>query len=212
MDLPENIRSFLTLVRDNYTSLSEGVKAKVGEFLGRLPEFLGGGQEPPQVPTTPTIPDTARLLWQLAGRAPSAFVNYVRQYPDASLEPFKEGQPLVNLIEALEGEMPKAQPDQMGGIPKAWLQSSNVYGFKYDPSSKKLFVRFHSKNKDAGPVYQYDGIPSEVFDMIRNGAVSAKTEGRNSYGRWWKGKNPSLGATVSALLKNGPFPYKKLGG
>lgn len=211
-EVAQVIADFLGVVRTNYASLSDSVKRRVGSFLSSVSGLLGGDE--PQAPPDAPIPNTARLLWQLAGRSPSAFVKYVAQYPDAALRPYlQDRNRLVSLVEELEAEMPKEAPEQMGGIPKAWLESSNVYGYRYDPANQRLLVRFHpSKQGGSGPVYEYTGVPKEVYDIIRNGAIPAKTDGSNRHGTWWKGKNPSLGAAVNALLSQGPFPYRKLSG
>jgi len=209
-ELKQSISQLASYMAANYANLSSAVKTKAAEVLNAL--MNRAAQEEGDVPSDQPVPDTAKLLWELAGRGPSAFVKYMRQFPDPALEPYLKGQPLVSLIERLEQEMPKGEPQEAGGIPKAWLQSSNVYGFKYDPKSQRMFVRFHGEDRDAGPVYQYDSVPPEVAEIIRMGAVPAKTDGSNKYGSWWKNKQPSLGAAVNALLAKGPFPYKKLGG
>ena len=97
------------------------------------------------------------------------------------------------------------------GIPRADLQSSNVYGYKYDPRTKKMLVKFQgNKGLGQGPVYEYDNIPPQVFKMIRSSAIPAKTTGQNKWGKFWKNKSPSLGASVSALLVKGGFPYQRI--
>ena len=54
--------------------------------------------------------------------------------------------------------------------------SSNINSFKYDPASKKLFVKFMGKDSaNAGPVYGYDGVPPFIYDVFRRGAVAPKT-------------------------------------
>lgn len=46
--------------------------------------------------------------------------------------------------------------------------------------------------------------------FFSNGAVPAKTSGQNEHGRWWVGKNPSLGAAFSALIRQGGYQYERL--
>lgn len=92
------------------------------------------------------------------------------------------------------------------------MDSSNVYGFGYDPKNERLLVKFNGKDqRDDGPVYGYDKVPKVIFDLFQQGAVPARTDGSNRWGRWWRGKVPSLGASLYTLIKNGPYPYQRLG-
>jgi hypothetical protein len=91
------------------------------------------------------------------------------------------------------------------------MPSSNVDGFAYDENNGKLYVRFLGKHPNRnGPIYSYDGVPPSMFELLRKGAVPARTDGQNKWGKWWKGKAPSLGASVYTLLKQGGFPYQKV--
>lgn len=89
--------------------------------------------------------------------------------------------------------------------------SSNVHSFGYDPKNQKLYVKFQGTYpQQNGSVYSYQGVPKQVFDAFRKGSVPAKTKGHNAWGEWWVGKSPSLGAALSALIKNGGYNYAKL--
>lgn len=90
-------------------------------------------------------------------------------------------------------------------------QSSNVNSFSYDPDDGKLYVKFQGDYPmQNGPVYEYEGVPEVIFNIFQKGAVSAKTTGQNKWGKWWEGKNPSLGASMYELIKLGGYPYKKV--
>lgn len=89
--------------------------------------------------------------------------------------------------------------------------SSNVNAFKYDPRSKRLFVKFHGQDSsDGGPTYLYNNIPKNIYDVFAKGGVSPKTSGQNQYHRWIKGVTPSLGAALNALIKEGGYPYQRI--
>ena len=91
------------------------------------------------------------------------------------------------------------------------IPSSNVHSFGYDPKSKNLYVKFQGTYPEQnGPVYSYSGVPQAIFDMFRTGSIPAKTNGHNAWGEWWVGNSPSLGASLSALIKNGGYPYQRL--
>ena len=118
---------------------------------------------------------------------------------------------LMGRIEALRGQggqVPAGPtPEQIhpGG------PSSNVEGFAYDPKTNKLLVRFLGKHPNRnGPIYGYDKVPPEIFDLLRKGAVPARTDGKNKWGKWWKGKVPSFGASVFTLIKNGGYNYRRM--
>ncbi len=91
------------------------------------------------------------------------------------------------------------------------MPSSNVEGSAYDDKSGKLYVRFVGKHPNRnGPIYEYEGVPKVIFNLFRQGAVPARTDGRNKWGEWWKGKVPSMGASVYTLLRLGGYPYQKV--
>lgn len=90
-------------------------------------------------------------------------------------------------------------------IEPAPFQSSNIEGFNYDYDNGKLLVKFQGDG-----VYGYENVPKFIYDVFRKGAVPAKTTGQNQYGRWWRGKTPSLGAAFYALIRQGNYPYQKL--
>lgn len=61
-----------------------------------------------------------------------------------------------------------------------------------------------------GPVYGYEGVPKQIFNLFQKGAIPATTDGSNKWGSWWKGKTPSLGASLNALIKQGGYSYQRL--
>ncbi len=91
------------------------------------------------------------------------------------------------------------------------MASSNVHSFGYDPENQRLLVKFQGDYpEENGPVYGYGGVPEVIFDLFRKGAIPARTDGKNKWGSWWKGKVPSLGASLYTLIKEGGYPYQKL--
>ena len=89
--------------------------------------------------------------------------------------------------------------------------SSNVHSFAYDPENQTLFVRFQGEYpRQDGPVYEYEGVPEDIFNMFQRGAIPARTNGRNRWGEWWIGKTPSLGASLNALIKTAGYPYQRV--
>jgi len=111
-----------------------------------------------------------------------------------------------NPVETLSPQVGK-QPQLTQGMP-----SSNVESFGYDDKTGRLLVRFLGEypNKE-GPIYGYEGVPKQIFDLFQKGAVPARTDGKNKWGKWWKGKVPSLGASLYTLINKGGYPYKRLG-
>lgn len=148
----------------------------------------------------------AQLMWILAGQKVDAFVNYLATYPDPELRALLNNRDqLDHTIHQLHAMMPSGEQPSQGGIPHADINSSNIYGFRYDPKTGKLLVRFQG-----GSVYGYDGVPGNVFKAFQNGAIPAKTNGRNRWGVWWRGKMPSLGASFYELIRQGGYPYRRL--
>jgi hypothetical protein len=91
------------------------------------------------------------------------------------------------------------------------MASSNVEGFAYDPKTNRMMVRFLGKHPNRnGPIYAYENVPPVIFELFRKGAVPARTDGQNKWGKWWKGKTPSMGASLFTLIKNGGYSYQRL--
>jgi len=53
-------------------------------------------------------------------------------------------------------------------------------------------------------------VPPQVFNQFQQGSIPAKTEGENNYGMWWRGKQPSLGASLYELIKQQNYPYQRI--
>lgn len=152
------------------------------------------------------VPRGADLLWILSGGEPDAFVSYLKTIPDPELNQLlNHPQALQEIIGKLQTQVTLPAGQVAQGVPKADLNSSNVYGYQYNPRSKMLRVRFNS-----GSVYEYDGVPPQIFKVFQAGAVPARTDGQNKWGKWWKGKIPSLGAAFYHLIRSRDYPYKKV--
>lgn len=120
---------------------------------------------------------------------------------------------LAQELDYLTGRIDELSASQGPTIPPLTdsMPSSNISAFAYDPKNQRMFVRFLGKYPNRqGSVYSYEGVPPSIFNIFRSGAVPAKTDGRNRWGRWWKGKSPSMGASMNVLLKQGGFPYARM--
>lgn len=119
---------------------------------------------------------------------------------------------LTTRIDELRGStdqippIPPAEPDLNPAMP-----SSNIGAFGYDEENGRLLVQFLGKHPDRnGPIYAYGGVPKQIFDLFQKGAIPARTNGRNRWGKWWKGKVPSMGASMYTLIKEAGYPYERL--
>ncbi len=117
---------------------------------------------------------------------------------------------IFDRIQQLESEQgppsaptPPLEPNPIG--------SSNVNSFGYDEKTGRLMVKFQGDYpQQNGPVYAYEGVPKAIFELFKRGAVPARTDGKNAWGKWWKGKVPSLGASMFTLIKGGGYPYQRM--
>lgn len=161
----------------------------------------------PEVQTMAIPSDEAQLLWILSGQQEQAFISYLRTFGSpTSTALLNNPLELSRVMEQLEQLMPSGQPPQvLDGIPHADLQSSNVWGIAYDPKTSKMKVRFQG-----GSVYEYDGVPANIYRAVIKGNASAKTEGHNQWGAWWKFKQPSAGAAMHQYVKSAGFPYRRI--
>jgi len=201
-ELKNFVRKIMATPKEVLNSYTPEQKARIKDFLEKARTKL----------QTTEIPQGAEYLYALAGGNLNAFRNYASQFPNAAFNAMaRNPASLANIYNQLHNRITMPQGEVSDGIPKAELQSSNVYGYQYDPRSQSLRVKFNGKDVQGdGPIYQYDGVPPFVFKMIASGAIPAKTTGRNKYGMWWQGKSPSLGSSVNELLKIAGFPYQRL--
>ncbi len=163
-------------------------------------------EQPPTPPTGGAPSPDAQLLWILAGQQEQAFISYLRDFPSPATRALLANPlELSRTIEYLSRIMPQGVQPVMDGIRHADLNSSNVWGVSYDPSSSRMRVRFQG-----GSVYEYDGIPQNIYRAFIHGNAAARTDGQNEHGRWWVGKNPSLGAAMNQYIKAGGFPYRRI--
>lgn len=157
-------------------------------------------------------PQELREMIQELVQAVTLAMQSGEQLPDEFLAQIAQTLELLyNRLEEAEGGItgdisPTQQPDLQQAMP-----SSNVDAFSYDDKTGNLYVRFLGKHPNRqGAVYQYGGVPPSMFNLFRQGAVPARTDGQNKWGKWWKGKSPSMGASVNVLLKQGGFNYRRV--
>lgn len=126
------------------------------------------------------------------------------------------GQLLQNIFVLIEEQqqnpvdgMPPTAPPEPELNPS--MPSSNINSFSYDDKTGNLLVKFQGDYpQENGPIYSYGGVPKQIFDLFQKGAVPARTDGKNAWGKWWKGKAPSMGASMYTLIKGGNYPYQKI--
>lgn len=178
----------------------EATTQRIDQLRGEI------GQQPPTAQITPTPSNDAQLLWILAGQQEQAFISYLRDFPSNETRALLANPTLLSqTIDQLSRMMPAGQQPYINGIQHADLNSSNIWGTAYDPQSGKMKVRFQG-----GSEYEYDGVPENIYRAFTKGNASAKTKGKNRYGEWWVGKNPSLGAAMNQYIKAGGFNYRKI--
>jgi hypothetical protein len=215
-DLLQLIAAFMQQLEQSYDELDDREALQVAEFLQSIMQFIEEEQlpqEPPQEPPGPgmqPIPQGAELLWILSGEDPNRFVNYLRTYPGEGLQDLVNNPAhLATVIAHLQQLRPVQEPGVgEGGIPNTEFPSSNVSGMQYDPKTGKLLVRFHGNKGE--PVYQYDGVPPQIFQLLQHGNAFAQTKGKNKWGEWWPMKNPSIGAALNQWIKRAGYPYQRI--
>lgn len=208
----EEIRELLLTVLQRIESgvpLSPELRAILPQFLETITARQARENAPDELPH---IPLGADLLWVMSGENPQAFIQYLRTVPDAELNQLAQDPTrLYQVMNQLSRQITMPAGESSDGIPAASLQSSNIYGFQYEPRSKRLFVKFQGNDGyGQGPVYEYEGVPPQIFKMFQQGAIPARTQGSNRWGAWWQSKSPSLGSSMYTLIKNGGFPYARV--
>lgn len=219
-DLMSQLIQGIQQVFSSGESLSDSIQGMLAKTLGNLfnkieeskaslqQPFQGKTEEPiasPQaIGSSPS--NDAQLLWILAGQQEDAFLKYLQEYKTPETEALlRNPSELERTVQFLHQMMPSGEQSVVDGIKHADLNSSTIWGTQYDPSKGKMKVRFQG-----GDEYEYEGIPANIYRAFSQGDASAKTKGQNQYGKWWPGKNPSMGAALNQYIKAGNFPYRKL--
>jgi len=201
-ELLQNVDLLINYIQNNGANISPEMQQQLAGFLGDVMQFIG--QETRSIEAN--IPTSAGLLWYIAGGNPEVFTQYLNQIPDPELQVLASNPAqLRSVIERLQENQPQERNRVQDGFQQLPIQSSNIFGYQYDPGSKKLWVKFQGDG-----VYEYDGVPPQAYQVFANGAVPAKTSGRNTYGEWWQGKNPSLGAAFFEMIKSKGYPYQRV--
>jgi len=191
---------------NEFASFAQEISSLTQELAGLQPQGEPPPGEPPVATSPFAVPQSEELLWVLSGGNPGVFVQYVSTFPDDDLRPLlRNPAQLQARIQELQSQNLISERGQVDGIPQADLQSSNIYGAKYDPKTQKLKVRFQGDG-----VYEFSGVPEFIYNVFASGAIPAKTTGKNRFGFWFKNKNPSLGAAFHELIKLGGYPYQKI--
>lgn len=183
--------------------------AQIKAHVERVLSMLEGREEPPK-----EVQDAIREFLQKS----IAEIQQLRQEQEkekAEIELEEAEQEQAQVANEIEPVPPEQSPPQ-GPVPPlmpAPYPSSNINAFRYDPKRERLYVKFQGKHpQENGPVYSYEGIPKDIYEVFRRGAIAPKTSGRNAWHRWKKGVTPSHGAAMFALIKGGGFPYQRVQG
>ena len=205
-DILDRLLQTIEEVMQSGEVLSDEFQGVLAETIRDLSNEIDEAREQPPPPVEGSVSNDAQLLWVLSGSQPQAFLSYLRTFPTPATQALLNNPTALNAtIEQLQRQMPQGEQPVVDGIPHADLNSSNIWGANYDPRSGKMKVRFQG-----GSEYEYDGVPQNIFNAFIKGNASAKTKGKNQYGKWWEGKNPSMGAAMNQYIKAGGFPYRKL--
>ncbi len=147
--------------------------------------------------------EVVQLITQREGPMPEDLKALLVQAMQHVAQRIRELREEESPVEGLQPSIPQLEP---GTYP-----SSNVNSFGYNPDTEQLAVKFQDKYPGQnGPEYVYEGVKPHIFDVIRRGAVAPKTSGGNQWHKYKKGVTPSLGASLSALVKNGNHSYTKI--
>jgi hypothetical protein len=205
------VREFLKKVMESGEQPPDEIKEIVKQVLIRAQEKVKAIEareaqvQDVQNKEAKISPD-ASLLWILAGQQEKPFISYLQQFQTPETQSLLSNPALLDYtINHLNQVMPQGQPLEVNGIQHADLNSSNVWGTAYNEKNGRMRVRFQN-----GSEYEYDGVPAAIYRAISQGNASAKTSGKNKFGQWWVGKNPSLGAALSQYVKSAGFNYRKL--
>ena len=114
----------------------------------------------------------------------------------------------VKFFEELFGE--ELTEDNVEYAFKVWrgssIPSANVRRIVYNDETKEMVIQFQDKS-----IYTYFEVPFQIFLNVSGGDATCITTGENEFGKWFVGKNPSVGAAVWRYLRDSNIRYKKGG-
>lgn len=89
---------------------------------------------------------------------------------------------------------------------KDWndLKSAVIEEHAYSPELNTALLKFRK-----GPWYGYQDVDEESYNRFSKGKGTAKTTGEANGIKWWKGKNPSIGAAFWKEIRD-KNPYARL--
>lgn len=146
----------------------------------------------------------ARVQRELERRRIPEVEDELRRRVMAELDRRQAGYGIDQAPEDTPGEVGGVGGGGTQGVPTSPMRSSNVRGYSYDRENGDLMVQFHK-----GGIYRYNSVPSGIFEEFAAGNHDATTNGENEYGKWWIGKNPSLGSAHWAYIRDN-FDYEKV--
>ncbi len=153
--------------------------------------------------------ELATTLSLLYDRIEQAEQQQPTQLPEEATQPTSAMGETPTTPATGQGAMPTGGP--VPELDRAPHESSNINALKFVPDKKQLYVKFMGKDTaDSGPVYSYQNVPANIFDVIARGGVGPLTSGKNKYHEWFRNVLPSHGAAVSALLKKGGYAYERV--
>ena len=159
---------------------------------------------------SPFLPPQAQAAIAVGSGLANAFLG--REAPKGLAQSFLEQR--KELASKTQGAaLPKldqeeGEPESLQGRAKDLegdLKSAVIRRTIYSPKTKRLRVIF---NNDA--TYVYSDVPEEIATKLMEGGIAAKTSGKNEFGSWWVGKDPSVGASFNKLIKQGGYGYEKV--
>ena len=122
------------LVAEEITALTQDIEQIYSQQeSGQQEPFQG--QQLNEAP----ISDNLNLVWLLAGGRQDYFIDYLTNFPDPEFRTLLHNPGrLEATIQHLLNHNPIPNQGPQHGIPKSELNSSNVFGVKYDFGKKKL--------------------------------------------------------------------------
>jgi hypothetical protein len=89
----------------------------------------------------------------------------------------------------------------------SWISvnSSTLDKMRYDTNSRILTAVFNSSD-----VYEYYGVPYEEYVKVLEGKHPCSTSGSTPYGKFWKGKYPSIGSAFDYYIKKGGYEFRRI--
>jgi uncharacterized protein YkvS len=212
-------------------NLSDVKKRNVSKILDRIKNLESQGKSAKD----PEFRNLITRVKSITGDTPGVAIEETERFEKAYPEAGKPAEKIVDTTKIEVGDLVRTKDGKNGRVVKVneekgyadikvdkkqyrkkledlqqrdWndLKSAVIQEYAYSPDLEVPLLKFRG-----GPWYAYQNVSPEIYNKFATGQGTAKTMGEKDGYKWWKGKNPSVGAAFWKYMRQDPnIPYARL--